>query len=89
MELATVRAASYLGVSARYVRTLLVEGDRYQERLDTATAGEVVAEPSAYLRGVRTVGNGQVGSDAWTMAQEELDRFVATRRQTRFRRVTT
>ena len=85
VELGTVRAASYLGVSARYVRTLLAEGDRYQECLDTATAGEVVAEPSAYLRGVRSEGNGQVGSDSWIVATDELDRFVATRRQTRFR----
>ncbi len=84
-ELGTVRAASYLGVSAQYVRRLLGEGDRYQQRVGDAEGGEVVAEPSAYLRGVRTVGTGQVGSDAWTVARSELDRFVATRRQNRFR----
>ena len=85
MELGTVRAASYLGVSAQYVRRLLAEGDRYQQRVDGATDRDVVPEPSAYLRGVRSEGNGQVGSDAWTIALDELDRFVATRRQARFR----
>ena len=45
----------------------------------------MVAEPSAHLIGVRAEGNGQVGSDAWSIPQVELERFVATRRQTRFR----
>ena len=47
-----VRAASYLGVSGQYVRSLLAEGSRYQRRLDEAADGEVVAEPSAHLIGV-------------------------------------
>ena len=84
-ELGTVRAASYLGVSGQYVRSLLAEGTRYQQSVDEAGDSEVAPEPSAYLIGVRAEGNGQVGSDAWSIPQAELDRFVATRRQTRFR----
>ncbi len=75
----TARAAAHLGVSARYVRQLLVQGDDYRTRLAEAVDGEPVAVPSAYLFGVKAVGNGQAGSDAWSVSRDELDRFVSSR----------
>src|SRR5205085_2479109 len=55
-DLDTARAASYLGVSAQYVRRLLEEGDRYGGRLADAAEGEMVPEPSAFLFGERREG---------------------------------
>ena len=39
----------------------------------------MVAEPKAYLLGVKSEGNGQAGSDAWTVSRTELERFAASR----------
>jgi conjugative relaxase-like TrwC/TraI family protein len=75
----SLRAAAHLGVSARYVRRLLAEGDRYRARLADSADGDVVAEPSAYLLGVKADGNGQAGSDAWTVGRGELERFASSR----------
>ncbi len=84
-ELETARAASYLGVSARYVRMLLAEGDRYRQRLAESAEGDVVPQPSAYLLGTRREGDGRIGSAAWAVPRTELERFAATRPRTRFR----
>ncbi|MGZ6975557.1 MAG: MobF family relaxase [Acidimicrobiia bacterium] len=84
-DLETTRAASYLGVSGQYVRRLLAEGERYRNRLAEATADEVVPEPSAHLTGTRHEGTGRLGGDSWSVPRDELDRFVASRRQSRFR----
>jgi TrwC relaxase len=67
------------------VRRLLGEGDRYRDRLQGATGDEVVPSPSAYLLGTRDEGGGRAGSDAWSVPRDELDRFIASRRQARFR----
>ena len=40
---------------------------------------KLVAEPSAYLLGVKAEGNGQAGSDAWTVSRAELERFASSR----------
>jgi conjugative relaxase-like TrwC/TraI family protein len=84
-DLETARAASYLGVSRQYVRRLLGEGERYRDRLEQASGEDLVPEPSAYLLGTRRDGGGRVGSDAWSVPRDELDRFIASRRQARFR----
>ena len=75
----SLRAAAHLGVSGQYVRRLLAEGDRYRTRIAEAGDGEAVAEPTAYLLGVKADGNGQAGSDAWTVSRTELERFAASR----------
>jgi len=75
----SLRAAAHLGVSRQYVRRLLGEGDRYRARQTDAVEGEVVAEPSAYLVGVKAEGNGQAGSDAWSVSRTELERFASSR----------
>jgi conjugative relaxase-like TrwC/TraI family protein len=75
----SLRAAAHLGVSARYVRTLLAEGDRYRARLSDPDQMHPVDEPSAYLLGIRAEGNGQFGSNAWTVSRSELERFASTR----------
>jgi conjugative relaxase-like TrwC/TraI family protein len=80
-DLDTARAAAYLGVSARYVRSLLEEGGRYRDRLRSAIDDEPVPEPSAFLAGERSDG----ASGAWRVSVEELDRFKATRREVQFR----
>lgn len=79
-DLDTSRAAAYLGVSARYVRSLLEEGGRYRDRAAGTVEGEVIPEPAAYLIGSRPE---VVGS--WQVSIEELDRFRATRRQQQYR----
>jgi conjugative relaxase-like TrwC/TraI family protein len=84
-ELETSRAASYLGVSRQYVRRLLGEGERYRIRLEHAAGDDVAPEPSAYLLGRRQASDSRPGSDAWFVPREELDRFIAGRRQARFR----
>ena len=73
----TLRAAAHLGVSAQYIRRLLSEGAAYSARLASARDGEVVAEPSAYLLGVKV--------DDWTIARDELQRFAERRRQSKAR----
>jgi conjugative relaxase-like TrwC/TraI family protein len=75
----SLRAAAHLGVSARYVTGLLAEGDRYRTRIAEASDGEAVAEPKSYLLGVKAQGNGQAGSDAWTVSRTELERFAGSR----------
>jgi conjugative relaxase-like TrwC/TraI family protein len=75
----SLRAAAHLGVSARYVTGLLAEGARFRARLADAGDGEAVAEPKSYLLGVKAQGNGQAGSDAWTVSRTELERFAASR----------
>jgi conjugative relaxase-like TrwC/TraI family protein len=81
----SLRAAAHLGVSGRYVRRLLAEGERYRVRLERSCETEVVPEPSAYLLGEKTEGNGQAGSDAWRVEREELERFAGTRRHVKAR----
>ncbi len=75
----SLRAAAHLGVSGQYVRRLLGEGDRYRTRIAEAGDGEAVAEPKSYLLGVKAEGNGQAGSDAWTVSRTELERFAGSR----------
>ena len=75
----SLRAAAHLGVSGQYVRRLLGEGDRYRTRIAEAGDGEAVTEPKSYLFGVKAEGNGQAGSDAWTVSRTELERFAASR----------
>jgi conjugative relaxase-like TrwC/TraI family protein len=75
----SLRAAAHLGVSARYVRRLLAEGDRYRARQAEAAEGGRVAEPAAYLVGVKAEGSGKFGSDVWTVSRAELERFASSR----------
>lgn len=75
----SLRAAAHLGVSRQYVRRLLGEGDRYRTRIAEAGDGEAVTEPKSYLLGVKAEGNGQAGSDTWTVSRTELERFAASR----------
>ena len=77
----TDRAAVHLGVSVRYVRQLLVNGEQYRTRVANAQDGEPVGVPPAYLLGVKAVGNGQAGSDAWSVSRGELERFSSSRRK--------
>ena len=81
----SLRAAAHLGVSGQYVRRLLGEGDRYRVRLATADPDDRVDEPSSYLLGVKADGNGQFGSDGWTVSREELERFASSRPQVKAR----
>ena len=84
-EVDTLRAAAHLGVSARYVRMLLDAGDKYRDKTGNARPGEEVPEPSAYLLGNKADGNGTLGSDAWTITRDELERFAATRSEAKAR----
>ena len=81
----SLRAAAHLGVSGQYVRRLLAEGERYRVRLSDAADGVQVPEPTAYLFGDKAAGNGQAGSDAWTVTRDELERFAASRRAVKVR----
>jgi conjugative relaxase-like TrwC/TraI family protein len=81
----SLRAAAHLGVSGQYVRRLLAEGERYRVRLLDAADDVQVPEPTAYLFGDKAAGNGQAGSDAWTVTRDELERFAASRRAVKFR----
>jgi conjugative relaxase-like TrwC/TraI family protein len=81
----SLRAASHLGVSARHVRRLLAEGERYRSRVAAAVDGEQVFTPHGYLLGEKASTNGQAGSDAWTVTRDELERFSASRRRVKLR----
>ena len=81
----TLRAAAHLGVSGQYVRRLLTEGETYRSNLATATDGKVIPEPSAYLFGDKTTGDGRRGGDGWAVSRDELERFVERRHETKAR----
>lgn len=81
----TLRAAAQLGVSAQYVRQLLADGERYEQRLAGAEGGEVVVPPRAYLIGRRGARTEPVGGDRWGVPRSELERFASTRHQTKAR----
>ncbi len=81
----SLRAAAHLGVSGRYVRRLLTEGNRYRARFVDAGEAEVVLEPSAYLLGVKAEGNVRAGRYAWTVSRTELERFASSRRRVKAR----
>ncbi len=84
-EVDTLRAAAHIGVSARYVRMLLDAGDKYRDKTANARPGEDVPEPSAYLLGAKADGDGTLGSDSWTITRDELERFAASRNETKAR----
>jgi conjugative relaxase-like TrwC/TraI family protein len=84
-EVPTERAAAHLGVSARYLRRLLTEGEHYRQRLTSAGGDEVVPEPTAYLLGTKVPGpKGPIG-EAWLVPRSELERFAESRRATKAR----
>jgi len=71
------QAASFLGVSAQYVRFLLGQGEEHRERLATAGAAERVDEPGGFLLGARH--RAARGNDVWSVPVEELERYAAGR----------
>lgn len=81
-----LEAASALGVSGRYVRQLLEEGDRWATQVAGSDAGADVPAPKHYLLGdrVRAV-EGRSGPVPWTVSGAELQRFVASRTEKKFR----
>ena len=81
----TLRAAAHLGVSGQYVRLLLAEGHNYRSNLSSAAPDVEVTEPSAYLFGDKTPGDGRRGGDGWAVSRDELERFVEHRHETKAR----
>lgn len=79
-----LRAASYVNVSAQYVRMLLGEGEAYRRRIEQAQLDEAVVPPGAYLLGVRLPREGTGGME-WHIERAELERFCESRRQTKAR----
>ena len=73
------QAASFLGVSAQYVRFLLKQGEEHRDRLASASPETRVSEPGSLLVGERHPscrGNG-----VWMIPVEELQRFGDGRSQ--------
>ncbi len=77
------QAASFLGVSAQYVRFLLKQGEEHRERLAGASPQDHVQEPPSHLLGQRH--DGPKGTGAWTLPIEELERHAAGRAQPKAR----
>lgn len=73
-EVDVVRAAAALGVSTRYVRRMLSEGDRLAE---LRKADPSASAPDKYLIGRRTPP--RPGGPHWTISSEELIRFSTGR----------
>lgn len=81
-----LQAASALGVSGQYVRRLLQEGDRYSEQQAVAALDVDVAPPKHYLLGERASrGENGWGSTPWSVSGAELQRFIASRTEKKFR----
>lgn len=81
------QAAAVLGVSGRYVRRLLEDGQRYSEQLAAGGEVEVVA-PKKYLLGERARDpetSTPLGSVPWRVSGAELARFEAGRQEKKFR----
>jgi len=79
-----LQAASTLGVSGRYVRRLLQDGDRYTADL-AAAADTTVAPPKHYLIGERHRTKGEFGPEPWSVTGAELRRFAEGRIEKKFR----
>lgn len=86
-----LQAASALGVSGRYVRRLLEDGDRYAEQLESSDGAEV-AVPKKYLLGERSRDAGrdpdlpkEMGPVPWRISGTELTRFIGSRQEKKFR----
>ncbi len=86
-----LQAASVLGVSGRYVRRLLADGDRYTEQLASSDDAEV-PPPRKYLIGVRSRDAErdpglpkEVGPLPWRVSGAELTRFVESRKVRKYR----
>ncbi len=76
------QAASFLGVSAQYVRFLLKQGEEHRERLASAGPDDRVHEPVSFLLGERH--DGPKGA-AWAVPVEDLERYASGRTQPKAR----
>jgi conjugative relaxase-like TrwC/TraI family protein len=74
-QIGSARVGAVLGVHHSYVRSLLAEGRRYEERrgVDPATL-----PPRSYLIGTQQVGTN--GNPEWVVAADEIDRFRNARK---------
>jgi len=81
----TARAASHLGVSTRYVRTLIEAGNRYTVALDVAAPDERVEEPRCYMRAQRVPNGSATGRDIWMIPRPELERLGAEKPRSKAR----
>lgn len=86
-----LQTAAFLGVSGRYVRRLLEDGQRYSEQLAAGVEVEVAA-PRKYLLGERTRDPDQdpgrpkpTGPVPWRVTGAELVRFDRSRQEKKFR----
>ncbi|MBX7070126.1 MAG: relaxase domain-containing protein [Microthrixaceae bacterium] len=88
-NLDVLQAAAFLGVSGRYVRRLLEDGQRYAGQV-AAQPGTDVAPPKKYLVGERSrVGSAVLpaasGPVPWRISGAELMRFAESRQEKKFR----
>jgi conjugative relaxase-like TrwC/TraI family protein len=84
-EFDAIQAASVLDVSARHVRRLLEEGDRYLEQRGRADGEHDLPAPKGYLSGTRVAVKDQQGPEEWRVKGSELQRFAESRTERKFR----
>ena len=85
-----LQAAAFLGVSAQYVRRLVLDGDRYVREAEESP--ETTAAPKRYLLGERSrerdrdePRRGASGPTPWRIPGSELNRFVRESHGKKFR----
>ena len=76
------QVANVLGVSARYVRFLLHQGEEHQTRLRDAGPDEMVREPSASLHGRLDAGK---GTGRWVVPAEDVARYLGEHKDPKYR----
>jgi len=85
-EVDAEQAAALLGVSARHVRRLLDAGERITGQQGAAVDHDSApATSTAHLIGRRVQVGGQQGPEEWRVAVGELQRFVESRSERKYR----